>query len=157
MRFTKEEIKVQKHCAKSQFLRWIWAILPFTDEEAEVRKQAHLFVPTRNIRTFDVKSEVNCLLLRRKQRIEIIALHTITDVILEVNGDLLRRRPKLKKSAFMLSSTLYPTSWSVFRARKAPFSTFLWVIHLKKSWAYFKNFAFLSFNWGADLRRSRPV
>ena len=42
----------------------------FTEEEADVRKQAFPFVPARYIRTFDVISEVNCVLLRRKRRFE---------------------------------------------------------------------------------------
>ena len=38
-----------------------------------VRKQAFLFVPARYIRTFDVISEVNRVLLLRKRRFERIS------------------------------------------------------------------------------------
>ena len=39
-----------------------------------VRQKAIPFVPARYIQTFDVISEVNCLLLRKKWRFEIIVL-----------------------------------------------------------------------------------
>ena len=48
------------------FLLILNLILRFTKEEAEVRKQAFPFVPARYIRTFDVISEVNCVLPRRR-------------------------------------------------------------------------------------------
>ena len=56
----------------------------FTKEEAEVRKQTFPFVPARYIRTFDVMSEVNCVLLRSKRRFETFALYPSFDVIFEV-------------------------------------------------------------------------
>ena len=60
-------------------------MLRFTDEaEAEVRKRASPFIPARDIRTFDVVSEVNCVLLRRTRCFEIIALYPNLYVISEV-------------------------------------------------------------------------
>ena len=82
--------------------------LRFTKEEAKVRKQVIPFVPACYIRTFDVISDMICFLLRRKRRIEFIALYPKFDVISEVNCALLRRRPRFGKSSPMWSSTLYP-------------------------------------------------
>ena len=42
----------------------------FTEEKAEVQKQALPFVPARYIPTFEVISEVTCVLLGRRQRIK---------------------------------------------------------------------------------------
>ena len=61
-----------KFCQISTFYSILYLILRFTEEEAGVRKQALLFVPARYIRTFDVISEVNCVLLRRKLMFETI-------------------------------------------------------------------------------------
>ena len=60
-------------------------MLRFKKEEAEVQKSAPPFVPVRYIRTFDVMSEVNCVLLRRTQSFKIIALypHLDFDVVSE--------------------------------------------------------------------------
>ena len=69
----------------STFYSILYLILRFTNEEAEVRKQAFPFVPARYIRTFDAISEVNCVVLRRKRRFEKIALYPNFDVISEVN------------------------------------------------------------------------
>ena len=91
-------------------------ILRFTEEEAEVRKKALPFVLSRYIRTFDVISEVICVLLTRKRRIENIVLFLNFDVISKVKYVSLRRRPMFKKSAPMWPSTLYLKLWSVFRA-----------------------------------------
>ena len=57
-------------------------MLRFT--EADVRKSAPPFVPARYIRIFDVISEVNCVLLRKKWSFKIIALYPNFDVISEV-------------------------------------------------------------------------
>ena len=54
----------------------LYLVLRFTKEEAEVRKQALSFVPARYIRSFDVISEVNCVLLRRKRTFENIPVHS---------------------------------------------------------------------------------
>ena len=53
------------------FWRYIRTVSRFTNEEAGVQKSALLFVPAGFIRTFDVISEVNCVLLQRKQRFEL--------------------------------------------------------------------------------------
>ena len=45
-------------------------MLCFTKEEAEVRKQALPIVPARYMRTSDVISEVDCVLLQRKRGFE---------------------------------------------------------------------------------------
>ena len=41
----------------SNFIRYIRTIVRFTKEEAEVRKQAHLFLPARYIQTSEAFSE----------------------------------------------------------------------------------------------------
>ena len=56
LRFIQEEAKIQKYCA----------IFKFTKEEAENRKNALPFVQARYNLTFDVISEVNCVLSRRQ-------------------------------------------------------------------------------------------
>ena len=53
-------------CQNSTFYSILNLILRFTKEEAEIRKQAFPFVPARYIRTFDVISEVNCVLSTRR-------------------------------------------------------------------------------------------
>ena len=79
-----------------QILQNIHFLLHFklhsTKEDADVRKQALPFVPARYIRTFDVISEVNCVLLPRKRKFDTIALHPNFDVIFEVNCVLPRSR-----------------------------------------------------------------
>ena len=59
-------------------------MLRFTKEEAEAQKSAPPFVPARYIRTFDVVSVVNCVLLRRTRSSKIIALYPNFDVVSEV-------------------------------------------------------------------------
>ena len=54
-----------KFCQIS-FYSTLYLILRVTKQEAEVRKQALPFVPARYIRTFDVISEVNYVLPRRR-------------------------------------------------------------------------------------------
>ena len=61
-------------------------------KEAEVRKQAFPFVPKRYIRIFDVISEVNGVFLQSKPSFEKIALYPNFDVISEANCVLPRRR-----------------------------------------------------------------
>ena len=51
----------------------IFEVYCFTKEDADVRKQALAFAPPRYIRTLDVMSEVNCVLLRRIRMIKKIA------------------------------------------------------------------------------------
>ena len=60
-------------------------------------KNALPFVPARYNRTFDVISEVNCVLLKRKRRFENIALYPNFDVISEVNCVLPRGKFSIKR------------------------------------------------------------
>ena len=64
------EVEVRKICAVSDFLRYIQTLLRFTEEQAKVREQAVPFIPPCYIRTVDGISEVFCVLLRRRRRIE---------------------------------------------------------------------------------------
>ena len=98
-----QKTSFDKFSIRSEFRRWwfenialspnfwrnIRTILRFTKEEAQIRRQAILFVPARYIRIFDVISEIICVLLRRNNRIE--------------------------KSARIGLSTLLLNFWSVFR------------------------------------------
>ena len=81
-----------KVCQISTFYSPLFLLLRFNKEEADVRKQALPYVPTRYILTFDLISDVNCVLLWRKRRFENIALYPNFDVISEVNCVLPRRR-----------------------------------------------------------------
>ena len=56
----------------------------FDSQEAPTKKQLP-FVPERYIRTVDVTSVVNCVLLKKKRRFKNIALYPKYDVIFEVN------------------------------------------------------------------------
>ena len=69
---------------KIHFYSILNLILRFIKAEAKVQKQALPFVSARYIRTFDVLSEVNCVLLRRrKRRFEAIELNPNFDDISE--------------------------------------------------------------------------
>ena len=75
------------------------------------------------------------------------------DVISEVNCVLLRRRPRFDKSSPMWPSTLYPSHWSVFRARNALFGRFetLWDLPEKSPAHIFKTSRFLSLKFCVDV------
>ena len=64
------------------------------------------FVMARYIRAFNVTSIVNCNLLRRRWRFEIIALYPKLDVITEVKCVFVRRKQRNQKSA-TIGSALY--------------------------------------------------
>ena len=77
------EVEVRENIALNpNFRRYIQNILRFTKREAEVRKQALPFVPTHYIRTFDVISEVICVLLRRmKNKRSHLSQHAISELL----------------------------------------------------------------------------
>ena len=77
---------------KLHFYSILNLLLRFTKEEAEVRKQAFLFVPALYIRTCEVISVVHCVFLQRKQGFKRMALNPNFDVISEVNCVLPRKR-----------------------------------------------------------------
>ena len=66
-------------------------------KEAEVRKQALPFVPARYNRAFDIISEVNCILLNGKRRIQISALYPNSDVIFDVNCVFIKEKADVQK------------------------------------------------------------
>ena len=88
LRFTNIRSKLRFTNIRSKLRFYIRTILHFTKKEGRFEKMSfHLYQQ----QTFDVISEVNCVLLKRKRRFENIALYPNFDVISEVNCVLPRR------------------------------------------------------------------
>ena len=67
-------------------------ILRITKEKAEIRQKALPFVLAHHFRNFDIIYEVNRVSLMGKRRFEFIAFYPNFDVVSEVNCVLYRRR-----------------------------------------------------------------
>ena len=85
-------------------------------EETAIRKQANPFVPARNNRTFDVISEVVCVLLRKRGRIEKKSSHLSQ----HTTSELLKRFPSTKGALWgfskLFSEFFIKTSWAYFES-----------------------------------------